>query len=175
MAWGGSAPSVNYHVFAPDQRWAYDLLVTKSGKSHAGSGQRLAEYYAYGLPVVAPATGIARAAFDADPDMPPGQLGGGTNPCGNHVVLEVARDEFLFICHLQRGSVRVRVGQAVGAGDMIGRVGNSGNTSEPHVHLHLQTTSKPMLGEGIPMYFHDYSVDGRIVERRTAERRRRER
>ena len=165
VAWGGVTRSENYHVIAPDQRWAYDLLVTKNGKSHAGSGQRLTDYYAYGLPILAPAAGIVRAASDGDPDMPPGQLGGGTDPCGNQVVLEVARAEFLFICHIQSGSVQVRVGQSVSAGEAIGRVGNSGNTSEPHVHLHLQTTSEPVFGEAIPMYFHDYRVDDCVVDR----------
>jgi hypothetical protein len=48
---------------------------------------------------------------------------------------------------------------------VIGRVGNSGNSSEPHVHLHLQDTSAPYLGEGIPFYFHDYRVNGVEVER----------
>ena len=93
--------------------------------------------------------------------MPAGELGGGTDPCG---VLEIARDEFLFICHMQPRSLSVRVGDAVAAGAAIGRVGQSGNT-RAHIHLHLQTTSEVVIGEGLPLYYHDYRVDGQAVER----------
>ena len=81
-------------------------------------------------------------------------------------MLEVALSEFLFIGHLRPGSVAVRQGERVEAGQWIGRVGNSGNSSEPHVHLHLQDTIRPYLGKGIPFYFHHYRQDaGRRVER----------
>ena len=79
---------------------------------------------------------------------------------GNYVVVEVAPREFLFIAHLQAGSVAVAPGDRVAAGQVIGRVGNSGNSSEPHVHLHLQDTPTSYLGEGIPFFFHGYRVHG---------------
>jgi murein DD-endopeptidase MepM/ murein hydrolase activator NlpD len=165
VAWGGATARVNYHVVLPDQRWAYDLLVSRNGRSFRGEGSTLTDYYVYGQRVLAPAGGLVRRAFDADPDMPPGRPGGGTEPCGNQVVLEVASGEFLFICHLQRHSLQVAEGNMVAAGQVLGRVGNSGNTSQPHVHLHLQTGPQAGRGEGIPMYFHDYRVDGRTMER----------
>jgi murein DD-endopeptidase MepM/ murein hydrolase activator NlpD len=59
---------------------------------------------------------------------------------------------------LQRGSIRVEPGQRVRAGDTIGKVGNSGNSSEPHVHLHLQDTSTHSFGEAIPMFFQGYRL-----------------
>jgi hypothetical protein len=165
VAWGGATPEVNYHVIAPDQRWAYDLLVTKDGKSFRGDGQACEDYYCYGLPVLAPADGTVYATSDGDPDMPIGVLGGGTDAGGNQVVLEVAPDEFLFLCHMQPGSITVKKGDRVTAGQVLGRVGNSGNTSEPHIHIHLQHGPEPDFAEGIPLYFHNYTTGGRFVER----------
>jgi hypothetical protein len=165
VGWGGDAPDVNYHVVAPDQRWAYDLLAAVDGSTHRGDGRRCADYYIYDRPVLAPADGTVRAAFDGDPDMPVGELGGGTDPGGNHVVLDVAPGEFLYLCHLKPGSLRVKEGDAVARGQEIARVGNSGNTSEPHLHVHLQDSPEPAFAEGIPLYFHGYRSGGRLVDR----------
>ena len=84
---------------------------------------------------------------------------------GNHVGIEVAPREYLFIGHLQPGTVAVSRGESVAAGQLLGRVGNSGNSSEPHVHLHLQDSTRPYFGEGIPFLFHGYRQAGRIVAR----------
>jgi hypothetical protein len=165
VAWGGATPDINYHVAYPDQRWAYDLLVTRQGKSHKGDGQNCHDYYCYGLPVLAPAEGTVQLTSDGDPDMPIGVLGGGKDPCGNHIVIEVAPNEFLFLCHLQPGSIRVKKGDRVKAGQVLARVGNSGNTSEPHLHIHLQDSAEMVLAEGIPLSFHSYRVGDQVVER----------
>ncbi len=165
VAWGGADAAVNYHVFLPDQRWAYDLLVAREGESFRGDGTELDDYYGYMLPVLAPASGVVFAAHDGEPDVAIGAWRWGLAGLGNHVGIEVAPDEYLFIGHLQPGSVRVQVGDHVTVGQRLGKVGNSGNSSEPHVHLHLQDTPRPYFGEGIPFYFHRYSHAGRVVER----------
>ena len=69
VAWGGASGTVNYHVFLPDQRWAYDLLVTHDGRTFGQDGVAVEDYYAYGLPVVAPAAGIVFASRDGEPDV----------------------------------------------------------------------------------------------------------
>ena len=164
VGWGGATPSVNYHVLAPDQRWAYDLLVVKDGESHGGEGEAVEDYYCYGLPVLAPADGVVRSTHTEAEDMPVGQLGGWP-PVGNHIVLEVAENEFLFLCHLKPGSIAVEPGDQVIQGQVLAQAGNTGNTSEPHLHIHLQDTPDAFMGEGIPLYFHNYRVDGELVER----------
>lgn len=164
VGWGGAHPEVNYHVSAPEQRWAYDLLVARGGQTHRGAGDRATDYYAYGLEVRAPASGVVRVAFDGDTDRPIGVMDGYKDESGNHVVVEVAPGEYLFLCHLQPGSVAVRPGRRVAEGEVLGRVGNSGHTSEPHLHIHLQDTLDD-IGEGIPLYFHHYRVGGRLVDR----------
>ena len=165
VAWGGADAAVNYHVFLPDQRWAYDLLVAREGESFRGDGIELDDYYGYELPVLAPASGVVFAAHDGEPDVAIGARRWGLAGLGNHVGIEVAPNEYLFIGHFQPGSVRVQVGDHVTVGQRLGKVGNSGNSSEPHVHLHLQDTPRPYFGEGIPFYFHRYRHAGRVVQR----------
>src|SRR5690606_13270598 len=92
--WGGNTQDINYHVVVPDQRWAYDIVVIDDkGQTARGDGKRLEDYYIYDRPVLAPAFGAVVLASDDDPDMPIGELGGGTDPGGNQVVLRVADDE----------------------------------------------------------------------------------
>jgi murein DD-endopeptidase MepM/ murein hydrolase activator NlpD len=166
VGWGGATPAVNYHVEAPDQRWAYDLLVTRDGSTHKGDGSLLTDYYTYNLPVLAPAAGEVVEAFDGDPDMPLSTLGGGTTPSGNHVLIRVAPREYVLLAHLRPGSVSVRPGDRVAEGQPIGRVGNSGNTSEPHLHVHLQDAADDAFAEGIPMPFHHVKTpDGKFIDR----------
>ena len=174
VAWGGSTSEVNYHVFLPDQRWAYDLLVTSDGRAFRTDGVGLDDYYAYGLPVYAPAPGVVFAAHDGEPEVEIGAPRWGLAGLGNHVGVEVAPGEYLFMGHLQPGSVAAGVGDRVTAGQMLGRVGNSGNSSEPHVHLHLQDSTRPYFGEGIPFHFHGYRQAGRVIERGMPEGGRRD-
>lgn len=166
VRWGGPTREVNYHVFAPPERWAYDLHVVRGGRSFEGDGTSVTDYFAYGMPVLAPAAGIVRAVSDGAGDTPVGGRVAWWRSCGNHVVIDVAPGEFLFLCHLLRGSIAVDLGERVMPGQPVGRVGNSGRSSEPHVHVHLQTTPDVELGEGVPLLFHGYlDDDGRVVER----------
>ena len=165
VVWGGESVNENYHAVLADQRWAYDLLITRDGRSHAGDGSRLTDYYGYDRPVHAPAGGIVRAVRDGEPDKPIDEAAGGRIAAGNHVVIEVVEGEYLVLAHLRPGSIAVSVGDRVDRGQVMARVGNSGNTSEPHVHLHLQDTLELQVGEGIPFFFHDYVARGVRVER----------
>jgi murein DD-endopeptidase MepM/ murein hydrolase activator NlpD len=165
VAWGGAATAVNYHVVAPDQRWAYDLLVLENGLSFRGSGLRLEDYLVYGRRIRSPAAGRVVMGVDGRLDEPIGAKWKGEEVLGNHVIVQVAEGEFLFVAHLQQGSVAVRPGDTIDAGQTLGRVGNSGKSSEPHVHLHLQNTPTVHFGEAIPMYFYGYRMGDSVVAR----------
>jgi len=80
-------------------------------------------------------------------------------------VLAVGAGRYVVLAHLRRGSVRVHSGQRVRAGQLLGRVGNSGNSSEPHLHVHAQDTPDLSAGTGLPIVFGPLSVDGAPVER----------
>jgi len=164
IGWGGNTPDVNYHVVAPDQRWAYDIVVQgEDGKTHRGDGEKVEDYLIYDKPVLAPAAGVVISAVDGLPDT---AIDGSDvfNPSGNHVDLGVTPGEILHFAHLKPGSVRVKAGDRVSAGQEIGHVGNSGNSSEPHLHIHLQDEPGD-FGEGLPLYFYGYRSGGRLVER----------
>jgi murein DD-endopeptidase MepM/ murein hydrolase activator NlpD len=162
VGWGGNTNAVNYHVIVPEQRWAYDLLMTdEQGRTHRGDGKQLEDYYIYDKPVLAPADGKVISIFDSDPDMPIGVLGGGSNPGGNFIKIEVAPKEILYLAHLKPGSLLVKPGDLVRAGQELARVGNSGNTSEPHLHIHLMDE----WDDGLPLYFYGYRSAGRYIER----------
>lgn len=164
--WGGGTEQQNYHVVAPEQRWAYDLLVFKNNKSFSGDSSKPENYYCYGLPVLSPADGKIVSISDTDPDSPIGiPLGHESNPGGNQIVIQVAPKEFLFLCHLKPKSINVKVGDHVKQGQELALVGNSGNTSEPHIHVHLQDTEDLFIGQGIPLYFHNYRLNGKLVEK----------
>lgn len=162
--WGGRSVAENYHAFTLDQRFAYDILIMKDGRSHTGDGTKNEQYHCFGRPIVAPAGGKIVEAVDGIEDNVPGKM----NPnqaVGNHVVIDHGNGEFSFLAHFQKGSLKVRKGQEVKPGDLLGLCGNSGNSSEPHLHYHMQTSPEYRKGEGLPTQFLDYVADGKKVDR----------
>lgn len=162
--WGGRTIEENYHSVATDQRFAYDLLVVRDGRSHTGAGTLNEQYHCFGLEILAPGDGVVAGARDGLPDNQPGVMDP-TNPPGNHVILDHGNGEYSFLAHLQQGSVRVVVGERVAAGAVLGHCGNSGHSSEPHLHYHLQTAPDFGSGEGLPAQFLDYVANGTQVGR----------
>ena len=157
VGWGGNRLDTNYHAAYPDQRWAYDLLVEPA----MHGGENLTDYGCYGTPVVAPIAATVAMAKDGLPDHVPGKASMDIeNPAGNSVALELDTGTYLLIAHLQQGSVLVKRGDVVQEGQPIGACGNSGNTSEPHIHIHHQRQNprgRPLnFSEGLPLYFRDH-------------------
>jgi murein DD-endopeptidase MepM/ murein hydrolase activator NlpD len=125
---------------------------------------------------MAPVAGSVVVGND-EPDIVPAQLpaatgdeaAGVTNPMGNHVVIAAADEEFVMIAHMQQGSVTVQPGDVVRAGDSLGKVGNSGNTTEPHVHIQAQNRADLTAPDLVsrPMRFTNVLVDGAPVDQAT--------
>ena len=160
VAWGGDSIRTNYHAMVPDQRWAYDLLVEPA----AHGSERLEDYGCYGTPVVAPVSARVHYARDGAPDEIPGKASLNLkDPIGNTVMLELQTGTYLVIAHLRPGSVLVETGDQVAEGEQIGECGNSGNTSEPHIHIHHQRQDpkgRPVnFSEGLPLYFRNHDGD----------------
>ncbi|MFN7919484.1 MAG: M23 family metallopeptidase [Bryobacteraceae bacterium] len=154
---GGDRLAGNYHAMSPDQRWAYDLVVDPA----FGGSARLEDYGCYGKTVVAPIAGRVRFALDGEPDQVPGTVSMNfQKPLGNSVGIELASGTYLVLAHLKPGSVKVHEGDSVTEGQPIGACGNSGNTSEPHVHIHHQRQDPKdrglNLSEGLPLFFRDH-------------------
>lgn len=164
VLWGGRSFADNFHVVSATQRFAYDFVMTCDDRTHTAEGLVNSDYYCWGQPIVAPAAGTVVAAVDGIDDCNPGVMNRKV-PLGNHLIIHHGNREFSWLAHLRRGSISVRSGQAVVEGDVLGSCGNSGHSSEPHLHYHLQTTSSFSEGEGLPAQFENYVADGQFVTR----------
>ncbi|OLY94613.1 Protein of unknown function [Cnuella takakiae] len=164
VVWGGDTKEQNYHVESPAQQHAFDLVIKDSaGKSHRNKGASNADYYAFGKPLYAPADGEVVQVVDGIPDNTPGTL----NPIyvpGNTVIIKTAREEYLFFAHFQQHTIKVRQGQKVKAEQLLGLCGNSGNSSEPHLHFHVQNTADMNVATGVKCYFNKLLVNGTVKE-----------
>lgn len=162
VAWGGNTVNENYHATVPGERWAYDLLAYPA----ALKVPDLTKYGIFGQTVLAPIDGTVVGVRNDMPDLPAGTELDDPNVnamLGNHIFLRIDETEtYLVVAHLMAGSVTVNPGQHVEEGNPIARVGNSGNTSEPHIHIHHQrqdpSITNTLLAEGLPLFFRD--IDG---------------
>lgn len=147
---GGSDSAANLHAMDPVQRFGVDIVkLNRIGTRASGLYPRqLTRYAIFGAPVLSPCAGPVVATRDGLPDNAPGARDE-KNKEGNHVIIRCG-DVDVTLAHLQKGSVAVRQGVTVPAGAPLGRVGNSGNTTEPHLHIHAarKATAVPMLFGG---------------------------
>lgn len=152
VAQGGSAGILNHHHSHRAQRHALDI--TAVGPLGFRASSLLPDdpslYAVFGKSVISPCDGMVKAAVDGLPDLSP-PAGDTANPAGNHVVLTCG-DLEIELAHLRMGSVVVEAGKQIRARDPIGQVGNSGNSTEPHLHVHAIDTSS---GAGVQMSFDD--------------------
>ncbi|SOD85850.1 M23 family metallopeptidase [Streptomyces sp. Ag109_G2-15] len=153
---GGGRP-LNHHVKVPEQRAALDLVGLGPHGTRTRPDRDLTAYAAYGRPVRSPCHGRVISAATTIPDQRPGEIR--YQPLyGNHVFLDTGR-EIIKLAHLRPGSVTVKPGDVVEPGELLGEVGNSGNSSEPHLHLHAERD-----GLGLDLRFTD--VRGRLYRGR---------
>lgn len=156
---GGTSLLLNPHATVRAQRYAIDVLgLNRLGARARGLLPRAPERYAaFGDPVLAPCDGEVLTAVDGLRDLAPPRRDP-DRPAGNHLAIACG-DFTVVLAHLQRGSVIPAAGERVEAGQRIGRIGNSGNTSEPHLHLHAvhgRVTDPEQLlygGDPAPMRF----------------------
>jgi len=123
-------------------------------------------FFAYGQELLAVADGVVTGTKDGIPENVPRQTP--VVPitletvAGNYVILEVAEGEWALYAHLQPGSLRVKVGDRVTKGTPIALLGNSGNSTEPHLHFHICDRNATIACDGLPYVFDHFSTtDGR--------------
>jgi hypothetical protein len=153
------------------QRFGIDLVVIDAeGRFFRGDGSRTDQWLGWGVPVRAAAAGTVAAFHDGQPDnVVIGTVDRWTdrpsraNPMssyGNYVLIQHQSGEFTLVGHLRNGSVRVKKGQRVVAGQQIGEIGNSGASGGVHVHFERRTGWGLAGVETLPAYFHDLTLIG---------------
>jgi Peptidase family M23 len=155
---GGRGVLVNQHWTTSSQRNALDIIKIVNRSSHRGDSKRLTSYYAFAKPLLAPAPGRITALLDSRPDLAIGDSDR-RHPEGNYLVLDIGGGRSVMMGHLKQGSALVRVGDRVRLGQQLAQVGNSGNTSEPHLHIQVQNVPTFEVADpGIrtyPIFFRD--------------------
>lgn len=143
-----------------DQAFAIDVVFpTVDGKLANGSGQKNTDYPAYGQPILADAQGVVVIAVDGIPDNTPGVVNG-YDQHGNYVVIDHQNGEFSLMAHLIPSTIRVHPGQVVGVGTELGRCGNSGHTTNPHVHWQVMTSAYATQAHAVQQHYLPYDRNG---------------
>lgn len=162
------ATSHSWDILA--RRYAYDFVIVDAAlMRHRDEGETLTDYFCYGQDVLAPAEGEVVAVRDGVRDAP--RPGSGWIDFlvwdfrGNHIVIKHAEHEFSFLAHLIPGSIIVRKSEHVQRGQTIGRCGNSGYSTEPHLHFHVQDHPDFWVAVGVPVKFAGLDEAARFLMR----------
>ena len=180
VGWGPSFHTGHRaHIF---EEFALDIAkLGGEGVTHRGAGLRFEDYYAYGAPVLAAAAGRvvhveANQAENRSALQRPDETAEAYNTrhsaeaseemasrgpdwvLGNYVVIDHGEGEYSVYAHLQPGSLRVRAGDAVRSGDVLGKLGSSGNSTEPHLHFQVCDRPEPLSCAGVPVQFSNITL-----------------
>jgi hypothetical protein len=160
VLWGGETQELNYHVTVRSQRNAIDLLIKHpySLASYESYGNQNQHYYAFDKTVLAPADGEIIKLINDVKDNQPGEMNA-SQLTGNTIIIKTDQDEYLLLAHLKQGSIRVAEGERLQAGQVVAKVGNSGNSSEPHLHMQLMDAENMANATGIRMRFDDIELN----------------
>jgi hypothetical protein len=151
----------NGQIFFPE-RFAIDFVqIGADGKTYRGDPKDNRSYHAYGADIIAVADGRIVDAKSGIKDNVPGSTAGPISMAtigGNYLVEDLGNGAYAFYAHLQPGSLKVFVGANVKRGQVLASLGNTGNSSEPHLHFHVMSTPSPLAGNGIPYAFDKFAI-----------------
>jgi hypothetical protein len=160
---GGTERKESHSWGIPTQRYAYDFfIVDEHGMSYSGDNKILEHYYCYGQDILAPADGEVVSMADKFPNSM--VYGGGNVECkahdirGNFITIKHTEKEYSTIAHIKPDSINIEKGQKVTRGQIIAKCGNSGNTSEPHIHFQVSDGESFFTSAGLPVKFSEVIV-----------------
>jgi hypothetical protein len=149
------------------QRFAIDWeQLDAQGRIYVGDPKLPQSYVIYNQPVYAVADATVVAVVNAYPDSPPGALPANMTleqADGNHVILDLGNGHYALYAHLAPNSLMVTPGQRVRQGEMLGRVGTSGNSSEPHLHFQVSDGPNPLASNGVPYVIQQFTASQRAI------------
>ncbi|QJP14972.1 M23 family metallopeptidase [Starkeya sp. ORNL1] len=159
----GAVMAINGRLRVPE-RFAIDWIkLDDAGRVFTGDASKLDSYAYYGTPIHAAADGVVVNLYDEADEQVPGMDARGITPesiGGNMLVVDIGGGAYAFYAHLQRGSLKVKLGDRVKVGQVIGLLGNTGNTDAPHLHFHVMDGPSPLDANGLPFVFTHFSSRG---------------
>ncbi len=149
------------------ETFAIDWIQLQGGRPFAGDGSQNEHWFAFGAEVVSVADGTVVAVRDDMPEETPNQptvaVQHPGDYAGNHVIVQIQPDVWVVYGHLQPGSIAVRVGERVTTGRLLGRLGNSGNSTGPHLHFQLSDGPDVVTSHSLPYVFDRYTLAGTVA------------
>ncbi len=159
-----AAMPVNGRVWVA-QRFAVDWEeVDSQGRIYVGPQEKLESYAIFGKPVLAVADAVVASVVDGRPEQTPGKYPENISldeADGNSVILDIGGGRFAMYAHMQPGSIKVGKGDRVKAGEVIGLVGDSGNSVVPHLHFQVMDRSSSLGSNGLPYEIRSFQVTGK--------------
>ncbi len=134
----GATGLTNHHDRIKSQKYAIDIVkFGEDNKLFKNNGLANEDSYTFGAEILSPVNGKVVHVTDSLPDK---KITDRDKLAGNHIIIRFGDNLYVALAHLQQYSIKVKPGDSVETGDFLGRVGNSGNTDFPHLHIHVQNT-----------------------------------
>lgn len=161
---GGRLPEINNHNRPADkgpqnQIYAYDFRLDNTGNE-----KKLEDYKVFSTEVITPGDGVIAQVVDGSFDCEPGEADRSVG-VGNMVMIDHQNGEYSLLCHFKHQSISVKVGDRVKQGDLLGLCGNTGNTSQPHIHFNLQDNLRGYKANPLPAQFAKIIVNGEVKKK----------
>jgi murein DD-endopeptidase len=157
------------------QRFAIDFVrLGADGRTYHGDPNRNASYLAYDTPIAAVAAGTIAATLDGVPENTPQSPKMAveltlSNVGGNFIAEKIGDGRYVMYAHLKPGSLKVKPGDKVAAGQIIARLGNTGNSTEPHLHLQVCDAPSFAASSGIPYEFDSFGLEKYRIDRKDGQ------
>jgi hypothetical protein len=147
------------------ETFAVDWVKVKNDRIFDSDGKRADQYYGFGEDVFAVADGTVVAIHDGMKDETPFAFmvpKSRADYGGNNLILQIAPNVFAWYAHLRQGSIAVKVGDTVKAGAPVAKLGNTGPSEGPHLHLGLLDKPDPIAGRSLPFVFDSFALAGAV-------------
>jgi hypothetical protein len=153
--------------FWVSQRYAVDWeQVNEQGRIYRGPREKVESYNIFGKEAIAVADATVASTTDGTPEGTPGQYPTNINPAdadGNAVILDLGQHRYAMYAHLQPGSIKVHQGDKVKTGQVLGLVGNTGNSIVPHLHFQLMDQPSSLASNGLPYEIDNFEVTAKVI------------
>lgn len=162
VSWGGDNPEDNHHIGSLPQDRAVDIRKIIEGsenRTSEGDSMKNESYGCWAEPIYSPIDGVVEVAVDGVPDNTPGELNK-ASAMGNYMMLKSPEGFVVVLAHLKQGSSAIKAGEKVQTGDFLALCGNSGRSTEPHLHMHAQSGISMSQSVAMQMVFPSISVGG---------------